>query len=176
MVPQKMLWKFKKGSNFDARPTATLGTVTLGLALLSRDLSTQGTVNKRIIIIVKLHQHQHHDCIQAARFSQQSFFHIGQVLRKHLFRDIFEKNRQEIFLNICTFFMLFSPAWKSRPSINCSYKLGTALAGERCSSSNISATVFIVIPNFSTIIVFFHFRTKDISKKFNPAIFPKYQL
>ena len=46
--------------------------------------------------------------------------------------------------------MLFSLAWRWRPSINCSYKPGTALAGERCSSSNISATVFFGISNFST--------------------------
>ena len=123
--------------------------------MLSRDLSIQGTVNARIIIIVKLHQCQHHDCIQAARFSQQSFFHIGQVLRKNHTL----KNSQEIFLRICTLFftMLFSSAWKSRPSINWSYKPGTALAGERCSYSNISATFFISnfstndISNFSTI-------------------------
>ena len=66
--------------------------------------------------------------------------------------------------------MLFSPAWRSRPSINCSYKPGTALAGERCSSSNISATAsywyfqFFNQWYFQFFNNFFHFWTNDIEK------------
>ena len=168
----KIALKVQKGSNFDARPTETLGTATLGPALLSRDLSTQGTVNKRIIITVKLHQHQHHDCIQAARFSQQSFFHIGQVLRKHLFRNFFQKNRQKIFLKICN-------------SQCCSLQLG---GGGRVSTAATSQEQLWLgkgaPPQIFQLLLFIgvsNFSTNDISNfstifsTFGPMILKKYQ-